>query len=202
MPPLGKTVKTTRYVTGWAVGGSVEGVAGCRSTVWRLFATLILPLAASAGATDSVPDPVPDPAALCPETGDVVAIITRKRELWLCHDGTPAVRLKIALGQHGLDKRRRGDGKTPLGTYALGSPRPSERFGIFIPIDYPTSDQAAKGQTGGAVGIHGPPRGKSEPEYPTTAFDWTLGCVATGTDLDIAIVAEFVRERLPQVVIR
>jgi hypothetical protein len=140
-------------------------------------------------------------AAFCPSNGDVVAVIAQKRELWLCHEGAPEARIRVAFGRGGLDKRRRADGKTPIGTYALGTPRPSGRFGIFIPIDYPTPEQAARGLTGAAVGIHGPPRGKSEPEYPTTAVDWTLGCVATGNDSDIEAIAEFVRQWRPLVVI-
>ncbi len=169
-----------------------------------------LPEHVTAGPTDAtvpLPQGVPasvtvERAALCPSIGDVVAVIARKRELWLCHEGAPEARIPVALGQQGLDKRRTADGRTPSGTYPLGTPRPSGRFGIFIPIDYPTPEQAARGLTGTNVGIHGPPRGKTEPEYPTTAVDWTLGCVATGTDSDIEAIAEFVRQRHPLVVIR
>jgi hypothetical protein len=142
------------------------------------------------------------PASWCPETGDVVTVITRKRELWLCRDGAVAARFEVALGQGGLDKRKKGDKRTPLGTYALGTPRPSGKFGLFIPIVYPTPEQAAQGQTGGDVGIHGPPRKLPEPAYPSTAYDWTLGCVATGTDSEIQAIADFVRERQPLLVIR
>lgn len=159
-------------------------------------------------ADETAPPPPSAPASAamesavpCPSIGDVVAVITRKRELWLCHEGAPEARIPVALGQRGLDKRRKADGKTPTGTYALGVPRPSGRFGIFIPIDYPTPEQVARGLTGNGVGIHGPPRGKTEPAYPTTAVDWTLGCVATGTDSDIEAIAEFVRHRRPVIVI-
>jgi hypothetical protein len=141
-------------------------------------------------------------AASCPSSGDVVAVIARKRELWLCHEGAPEARIRVALGQSGLDKRRQADRRTPSGTYALGTPRASGRFGIFIPIDYPTPEQAARGLTGANIGIHGPPRGMTEPEYPTTAVDWTLGCVATGNDSDIEAIAQFVRQRRPRIVIR
>ena len=41
-----------------------------------------------------------------------------------------------------------------------------------------------------------------EPEYPSTAYDWTLGCVATGSDLEIQVIADFVRERQPVLVIQ
>lgn len=140
--------------------------------------------------------------ASCPGSGDAIAVLTRKRELWLCTGGAPAARYEVALGQAGTGKERKGDRRTPVGTYALGKPRPSARFGIFIPIAYPTPEQAAQGHTGGDVGIHGPPRRLPEPGYPSTAYDWTLGCVATGSDADVEAIAEFVRVRQPVVVIR
>jgi len=161
------------------------------------FAALVLLAAAPASA-----DGEAETAAPCPSTGSVIAVRVEARELWLCRDGAPAGRIAIALGRGGLDKRRKGDGRTPRGTYALGDPRRSERFGTFIPIYYPTRAQAARGFTGSALGIHGPPRGKAEPQYPTTEIDWTQGCVATGTDEGIALIAAFVRERRPRVVIR
>lgn len=192
-------------------------VAGSVFQIGRALATLALLVAAGLAlaepTTDETAAPNPatplaapaalaPPAALCPETGEVIAVLTRKRELWLCIDGAPAARFEVALGQGGLDKRQKGDRRTPLGTYELGTPRLSGRYGIFIPIVYPTREQAAQGLTGGDVGIHGPPRKLPEPEYPTTAFDWTLGCVATGSDADIALIATFVRDRKPMLVVR
>ncbi len=157
-------------------------------------ALLIAGDAMAAGAL--VADPGP-----CPETRDAVAVVTSRRELWLCAGGAPAARFTVSLGRGGVDKRRQGDARTPLGTYPLGAPRPSRRFGTFIPIGYPTPEQAAHGFTGSAVGIHGPPRGWDVPEYPTTLVDWTLGCIATGSDAEVEAVAEFVRLRQPLLVI-
>jgi len=163
--------------------------------------TLALVALAVSAARTSADEPV---LALCPcpERGDTVTVIARKRELWLCRDGAALARFQVAMGRGGVDKRRKGDGRTPLGTYTLGSPRRSAKFGVFIPIAYPTSDQAAQGFTGSAVGIHGPPRGLTEPEYPTTAVDWTQGCIATGIDEHIGEIAEFVRARQPVLVVR
>ncbi|MEI7706396.1 MAG: L,D-transpeptidase family protein [Deltaproteobacteria bacterium] len=144
-----------------------------------------------------------DPARpACPASGMVVAIFTLQRQLWLCRDGVETARIPVALGRGGSDKYRKGDGRTPLGAYALGEPRPSSRYGTFIPIRYPTEDQARRGHSGESLGIHGPPRGQAEPDYPTTAVDWTLGCIATGTDADVEAVAAFVRRYGPTVLIR
>jgi hypothetical protein len=137
----------------------------------------------------------------CPGGGDVIMVIARKRELWLCERGAAVGKFQVAMGRGGFDKRRQGDGRTPLGTYTLGDPRPSSRYGLFIPIHYPTPEQAAQGFTGSDVGLHGPPRGLQNADYPTTVFDWTRGCIATGLDADIAVIADFVRDRRPTLVI-
>jgi hypothetical protein len=42
----------------------------------------------------------------------------------------------------------------------------------------------------------------TEPDFPTTAVDWTLGCVATGSDADVETVADFVRQRRPIIVVQ
>lgn len=157
---------------------------------------------AMVGAAPTSADESYVPASPCPDRGDAISVVARKRELWLCQNGTAVSRFQVAMGRGGVDKHRRGDGRTPLGTYALGTPRPSVQFGVFIPFEYPTPDQLAQGFTGGALGIHGPPRGLTEPEYPTTVVDWTDGCIATGTDDDIARIADFVRERQPVLVVR
>ena len=138
----------------------------------------------------------------CAQADNAVVVLTGRRELWLCARGAPPARYAISLGRSGTGKRRRGDGRTPLGTYALGVPRPSSRYGSFIPIAYPTVAQAARGYSGSAIGIHGPPRGITPAEYPVTEVDWTHGCIATSTDEEVDAIASFVRERRPRVVIR
>jgi murein L,D-transpeptidase YafK len=138
----------------------------------------------------------------CAVDGDLVVVDTRPHTLWLCSERRAVARIKVALGRGGLDKTREGDGRTPIGTYSLGVPRPSSRFITFIPIGYPTAEQSARGFTGKDVGIHGPERRVSWLGSISTWIDWTAGCVATGTDDEIASVAAFVRERRPRVVLR
>jgi hypothetical protein len=165
-------------------------------TVPSLFAWTLAVLLCGPAAAD---EPLERP---CPPSGDAIVVHTRSRELWLCAEGAPPERFAVSLGRGGVGKRRRGDARTPLGTYALGAPRPSARYGTFIPIAYPTPEQAASGFTGSAVGIHGPPRGMDASGYPITELDWTLGCIATATDGEVGAIAAFVRERRPRVVIR
>lgn len=173
------------------MGGDV--VHRARLLVARGLVGLALCAPGAAAALDDPP---------CPASGDAVVVVTERRELWLCAQGAAATRFPVALGRSGVGKRRRGDDRTPLGTYALGRPRRSTVYGTFIPIAYPTPAQTARGFTGSAVGIHGPPRGMDASSHPVTEVDWTHGCIATGTDDEVAAIAAFVQQRRPGIVIR
>ena len=145
----------------------------------------------------------PDPAGYrnpCPATGSAVAVFSRTHELYLCREGVPHARIRVALGRGGMGKRRAGDKKTPVGSYSFGEPRASARYGTFIPIDYPTAEQTALGYTGRDLGIHGPPRNWKD-VAAATALDWTTGCIATGTDEEVERVARFVRDERPLAII-
>jgi murein L,D-transpeptidase YafK len=115
----------------------------------------------------------------------------------LCNDGKVDGRFAVALGTRGVGKQREGDNRTPLGRYGLGPPRTSKHFHIFVPVQYPTPAQARMGFTGGAIGIHGPPRGYSTLTELAmlVAQDWTAGCIAVATDADIEAVSDWVRQR-------
>ena len=125
------------------------------------------------------------------ETGLVVRAADHALEL--CQNGRSVVTHKVALGAGGVGKRRMGDGKTPLGLYGLGTPRPSQNFGTFVPVGYPTPAQQKQGFTGYAVGIHGPPRGLGG--VLSTTVDWTAGCIAVGTDAEIEAISAWIRAR-------
>ena len=131
------------------------------------------------------------PAEPCGDKGTALFVDAAERVLWLCESGAAEAAIPVALGKGGLDKRAEGDAKLPLGEYPLGSPRPSSAYHLFIPVGYPTPGQRRSGYTGGAIGIHGPIRGYTGPV--STNIDWTLGCIAVGTDAEIARVAEWVR---------
>jgi murein L,D-transpeptidase YafK len=127
----------------------------------------------------------------CPQASAVL-VRTRTHRLWLCEDGRANASFPVALGRAGIGKRLQGDNKTPLGTYALGNPRPSKLYGQFIPVGYPTTDEQARGFSGGEVGIHGPRRSSRWLGRLTVLADWTRGCIALATDRDLGVVARFV----------
>src|SRR5688572_9184380 len=160
-------------------------------------AMLLGPLAL--GAPDG-----PSARAPCPASGAVVVVDTGQRRLWTCHDGRASAEYAVALGSGGVGKTRQGDAKVPLGSYALGTPRGSSRFHKFIPIGYPTAEQRRRGLTGSAVGVHGPARGWEKlPSAANTSVDWTLGCLAVGSDEEIRRLSAWINAHAPtRIVIR
>ncbi|RYZ63668.1 MAG: hypothetical protein EOP05_23185, partial [Proteobacteria bacterium] len=99
--------------------------------------------------------PAADP---CTDRGTSLVALTDIQVVFLCKDGKSQANYDLAIGWGGVDKTKEGDFKTPTGTYALGKPRASDKFGIFIPVGYPTAEQKAQGLTGQDVGVHGPKR--------------------------------------------
>jgi murein L,D-transpeptidase YafK len=139
--------------------------------------------------------------APCASSEPQVIVATNEHRLWLCDGGRPLASYRVALGRGGKDKKVQGDNKTPLGTYLLGTPRASARFGTFIPVAYPTPEQRNQGFTGTDVGIHGPDRRFRWAGRMNTWFDWTAGCIALATDEEVQAVAAWV-QRKPTVTIR
>ena len=148
----------------------------------------------STAASTSAAAPTP---AVCGSRETAVVIDTRTHEMHLCDAGKIDRTFAVALGTRGVGKQREGDWRTPLGSYGLGPPRASKDFHVFVPVGYPTRAQARMGFTGGAIGIHGPPRGYGSLSELAmlVARDWTAGCIAVATDADIDAVAAWVRTR-------
>lgn len=140
----------------------------------------------------------------CPSNkGALVVVDTKKHTLALCESGRRVEAFRIRLGKHGTGKTREGDGKTPLGRYALGMPLSSATFGLFVPIGYPTADQRKLGYTGSAIGVHGPRRDLRWLGRWVNALDLTDGCVGIATDAEMSRVADFVsRHEAREVAIR
>jgi murein L,D-transpeptidase YafK len=122
-----------------------------------------------------------------------VVVDLAKHTLALCDKDALVERFDVRLGKGGVGKTREGDGKTPVGTYALGSPRPSNRYGTFIPIGYPTDDQKKLGYTGGDVGVHGPPRWFKWLGSLVNTFDLSDGCVGLARDAEVERIAAWAR---------
>ena len=76
-----------------------------------------------------------------------VVVDTGKHTMVLCDNAKPGPTFAVRIGKQGTGKSREGDGKTPLGSYALDEPRASTAFGLFVPIEYPTTEQRKLGFT-------------------------------------------------------
>lgn len=110
----------------------------------------------------------------------------------------------IAIGSNGATwDKQAGDEKTPLGTFSVNEIRLSERFHVFLGLDYPNLDHLERARRsgrlgdrdyrrvknalarggpppqdtalGGHIGIHG--LGKGSPEIHALV-NWTNGCIA------------------------
>ncbi len=128
-------------------------------------------------------------AGECGAADSRIIVDTSKHRLALCEQGSETAAFDVRLGRGGLGKRAEGDGKTPLGTYSLGTPRPSKRYGVFIPVGYPTPDQRAQGFTGSDVGVHGPPRWVRWLGSLVNTFDSSDGCIGVAKDAEMNAIA-------------
>lgn len=131
----------------------------------------------------------------CEGLDTTLVVDTKSHKMWLCQENKSVGEYEVALGSGGIEKRKKGDKKTPLGEYIIGTPRPSVRFGIFIPVGYPTQEQVLNGYSGSAIGVHGPPRAFENYSDIVTCFDWTHGCIAVGRDVDISKISHWVKEK-------
>ena len=167
-------------------GRRLAGVAGLLLACLTVGA--VLPTAARAAT----------PAAASPcQTNRLAHIVVRSSEhrLSLCTDRREVKSFPVRLAWNGPGKRRSGDAMLPMGTYRLGMPRDSKKYGVFIPIGYPTPAQAARGYTGDAIGIHGPNRLVRWLGRFVNTFDTTSGCVGIATDREMREIAAFVRRQ-------
>lgn len=160
-------------------------------------ATLASVLLASCGPSSSAaagPEP-------CADRQTAIVVRTADNLLYRCAEGKAVGSVPVSLGSGGTGKRLRGDEKTPLGTYRLGTPRRSERFHLFIPVEYPTAEQQKAGYTGSDIGIHGPAAAFSWAGRLNGLIDWTQGCVALESDEAITALAAWVKEEKPAFVV-
>lgn len=182
-----------------------------------LWITACAPSAPGGGPTGAPVPSVPPPSAVSPGGAPACERIVRieihksDRVLRAFCAGGGLIEMTAAMGREPRgDKRLSGDRRTPEGRYhVIGDPADS-RFHAFIPLDYPSVDDADRalaegrisrrdharivdaharglpppGDTplGGDIGLHGEgPRWAGDSED----LNWTFGCVAVSdADLD------------------
>jgi murein L,D-transpeptidase YafK len=120
---------------------------------------------------------------------------TKAHRLSLCDGSKVHHFYNVRLGRGGVEKTHEGDGRTPLGRYELGAPRPSTRFATFIPVNYPTEEQKNRGYTGSDIGVHGPARALAWIGSAMNLLDTTEGCIGLASDAEINDIAAWVTRR-------
>jgi hypothetical protein len=90
-------------------------------------------------------------APACPRIAHIEVRKSERRLVARCNPG-PALVMKIALGRQPVGpKTRKGDQRTPEGSYVVSGPATRNRFHRFIPIDYPSRHDADVGLESGTI---------------------------------------------------
>jgi murein L,D-transpeptidase YafK len=138
-------------------------------------ATLSLSDCASAG-----------PRFLTYDGPEVTSLVVNKsaRKMYLLHHEHVLREYDVDLGfaPNGT-KTKRGDGRTPEGSYLIDRRNPRSRYHLSLGISYPNSQDVAQAKAagvdpGGDIFIHGQPNLRSELKRAKKTPDWTAGCIA------------------------
>ena len=153
-------------------------------------------------------------------------VVYKKDRILQVRKGSDVVRhyaTSVGLGGQG-HKQQRGDKKTPIGTYTVLEIRPSDRYHMFMHLNYPNLPDAVRAyrqgringveyqkfreaharssvppqntELGGQIGIHGLGGKDDKLSEIHSLFNWTQGCVAL-TDQEIEQLQEHVMVGTP-----
>ena len=126
---------------------------------------------------------------------DRIRIEKSTRRLILTSQGEVLKSYNIALGGNPIGpKERKGDNKTPEGTYVIDGRNKDSRFHLSLHISYPNEKDKNRAKelgvsTGGDIMIHGIKNGFSWIGDAHTEVDWTKGCIAV-TDEEIEEISK------------
>jgi len=125
---------------------------------------------------------------------DKIVVSKKKREMYLYREGDIVNTFRISLGKNPKgDKIKKGDHKTPLGSYRITRKRCHSKYYRMIYISYPNSEDISRAKergysAGGGITIHAQPfwNGNGDGDEYTLSRDWTNGCIAiTNRSMDI-----------------
>lgn len=119
---------------------------------------------------------------------DKVVVLKGERRLLLMKGDEVLKTYVVSLGGNPIGgKIKRGDNKTPEGTYVLDRHKEHSQFHKSIHISYPNAEDVARARKlgvspGGDVFLHGLP---NDFHGPSGLADWTEGCIALANqDID------------------
>lgn len=136
-------------------------------------------------ALSAVTPPAAPAQSLPPGTvADRVVVQKAARTLSLYRQGRLLKTYRIALGRNPEGhKQQEGDGRTPEGRYVLDSRNRQSAFHRSLHISYPNAEDRRRARRrglspGGAIMIHGLPKGMATIGRAHRLRDWTDGCIA------------------------
>lgn len=118
---------------------------------------------------------------------EVTSVVVNKgaRNMYLLHNEEILEEYRFGLGfAPDGDKKIRGDGKTPEGTYYIDRRNPNSAFHLSLGISYPNAADIAEARAlgkepGGDIFIHGQPNLFADRKTAKKrGEDWTAGCIA------------------------
>lgn len=139
-----------------------------------------------------------------PLVADKILVKKRQRRLYLMRDGEPFRTYRISLGiEPKGHKQRQGDNRTPEGRYTISGRNARSKFYKALHISYPNLDDRLRAaregwDPGGAIMIHGEPRGARFADLRDVVRDedWTQGCIAV-SNLAVAEIWRYVGDGTP-----
>lgn len=118
---------------------------------------------------------------------DEIVVVKSERKMYLIDNGAIFKIYDIGLGQEPEGhKQKRGDMKTPEGTYYIDGHNPNSRFYLSLSINYPDAEDKYHAKKrghdpGDDIVIHGM-RGRGSRAQFLENGDWTEGCIAVTND--------------------
>ncbi|MDQ1324970.1 MAG: hypothetical protein QG564_93 [Campylobacterota bacterium] len=118
---------------------------------------------------------------------DKIVVHKSKRKLYAYKNGKAIYEFRISLGKNGDKghKVKKGDLRTPEGSYTVVRKKCDSRLYRSLMISYPNKHDEAMAKEhglspGGYITIHGQPKWNADGhgDSYTLAYDWTEGCIA------------------------
>jgi len=136
------------------------------------------------------PDAIYDPS----KAADKIVVVKSEHKMYLYKNGKVIETFPVSLGANDYqgNKVKRGDKKTPVGTYKILNKRCHPVKYRAMTISYPNAEDRRRAadlgvDPGSLITIHGQPHWNADGhgDSYTLAHDWTDGCIAlTNSDLD------------------
>jgi len=125
--------------------------------------------------------------AMVSNPADKIVVDKSDRKMYLYRGGSLIASFKVSLGANDYQgsKVKRGDKRTPIGTYKVLNKRCHSVKYMAMTISYPNASDRAKARSrgvdpGSLITIHGQPHWNADGhgDSYTLSKDWTDGCIA------------------------